>query len=178
MAASSLSSRSPSDAVAAELVQGALAAGQAEAEEALGGVVCRCTGYAKIIDDCQTLGPNSFGIYWATGAECRINANTQVGSPDAPVMLISATSNTQLNGGAKVYGTLFVTDVEDSAAELNANGTNTVYGSVIVDGNMGLYLGTFQVVWNDNTSRKAGSGGGLGAVVGGWSDFHRDWTFE
>ena len=135
-------------------------------------------GYAKIIDDCQTLGPNSFGIYWATGAECRINANTQVGSPDAPVMLISATSNTQLNGGAKVYGTLFVTDVEDSAAELNANGTNTVYGSVIVDGNMGLYLGTFQVVWNDNTSRKAGSGGGLGAVVGGWSDFHRDWTFE
>jgi hypothetical protein len=135
-------------------------------------------GYAKIINDCTALGPNSFGIYWATGAECRINANTQVGSPDAPVMLISAASNTQLNGGAKIYGTLFVTDVEDGAAELNANGTNTVYGSVIVDGNMGLYLGTFQVVWNDNTSRKAGSNGGLGTMVGGWSDFHRDWIFE
>jgi hypothetical protein len=135
-------------------------------------------GYAKIIDDCDALGPNSFGIYWATGAECRINANTQVGSPAAPVMLISAASNTQLNGGAKIYGTLFVTDVEDPLAEMNANGTNAVYGSVIVDGSIGLYLGTFQVVWNDNTTRKAGSGGGLGTVIGGWSDFHRDWTFE
>jgi hypothetical protein len=135
-------------------------------------------GYAKIIDDCDVLGPNSFGIYWATGNECRINSNTQVGSPGAPVMLISAASVTFLNGGATIYGTLFVTDVEDPLAELNSNGTNTVYGSVIVDAIMGLYLGTFQVVWNDNTTRKAGSGGGLGTVVGGWSDFHRDWTFE
>jgi len=31
------------------------------------------------------------------------------------------------------------------------------------------------VVWNENTSQKAGSGGGLGAVIGGWSDFHKDW---
>ncbi len=83
-----------------------------------------------------------------------------------------------MNGGAKIYGTLFVTDVEDSAAELNANGTNTVYGSVIVDSTVGLYTGTFQVVWNENTSRLAGGTGGLGTVVGGWSDFHRDWTFE
>jgi hypothetical protein len=135
-------------------------------------------GYARIIDDCTTLGPNSFGIFWAMGAECRINANTQVGSPDAPVLLISAASNTLVNGGAKIYGTLFVTDVEDSAAELNANGTNTVYGSVIVDSTVGLYTGTFQVVWNENTSRLAGGTGGLGTVVGGWSDFHRDWTFE
>ena len=74
-----------------------------------------------------------------------------------------------------MYGTLFVTDVEDSGAELQSVGTNTVYGSVIVDGILGSYQGTFQVVWNDNTSRKAGAGGGLGTVLGGWSDFHRDW---
>jgi hypothetical protein len=80
-----------------------------------------------------------------------------------------------LNGGAKIYGTLFVTDVEDSSAELQSLGTNTVYGSVIVDGILGSYQGTFQVVWNDNTSKKAGAGGGLGTVLGGWSDFHRDW---
>jgi hypothetical protein len=132
-------------------------------------------GYSKIISSCDSLGPNSFGIYWATGSECRINSNTQVGSPDAPVMLISAARTTRLNGGAKIYGTLFVTDVEDANAELLSNGTNTVYGSVIVDGILGSYQGTFQVVWNDNTSRKAGNNGGLGAVVGGWSDFHRDW---
>ena len=132
-------------------------------------------GYSKVISSCAGLGPNSFGIYWVSGDECRINSNVQVGSPDAPVMLISAAPLTRLNGGAKIYGTLFVTDVEDASAELQSNGTNTVYGSVIVDGVLGSYQGTFQVVWNDNTSRKAGNNGGLGAVLGGWSDFHRDW---
>jgi hypothetical protein len=90
-------------------------------------------------------------------------------------MLISAAAETRLNGGANIYGTVFVTDVEDADAELVSLGTNTVYGSVIVDGILGDYNGTFQVVWNDNTSRKAGNNGGLGAVVGGWSDFHDDW---
>ena len=132
-------------------------------------------GYSQIISNCDSLGPESEGIYWVSGAECRINANTQVGSPEAPVMLISAATLTRMNGGAKVYGTLFITDVEDSAAELQSNGTNTVYGSVIVDGILGSYLGTFQVVWNENTTNKAGAGGGLGSVLGGWSDFHADW---
>jgi hypothetical protein len=93
-------------------------------------------------------------------------------------MLISAATQTRMNGGAKLYGTLFITDVEDAGAELLSNGTNTVYGSVIVDGTLGSYQGTFQVVWNDNTSRKAGNGGGLGTVAGGWSDFPRDWAFD
>jgi hypothetical protein len=132
-------------------------------------------GYSQIISNCDSLGPNSFGIYWVSGPECLINANTQVGSPDEPVMLISAAKLTRLNGGANIYGTLFITDVEDSSAELQSLGTNTVYGSVIVDGTLGSYQGTFQVVWNENTSRKAGAGGGLGTVLGGWSDFHRDW---
>jgi hypothetical protein len=132
-------------------------------------------GYSQIITNCDSLGPNSFGIYWVSGPECRINSNTQVGSPQAPVMLISAAPLTKLNGGAKIYGTLFITDVENSGAKLQSNGTNTIYGSAIVDGILDSYQGTFQVVWNENTSRKAGADGGIGAVIGGWSDFHRDW---
>ena len=135
-------------------------------------------GYSQIINDCDSLGPNSNGIYWVSGPECRINSNTQVGSPNGPVMLISAAGLTRLNGGAKIYGTLFITDVEDPDAELQSNGTNTIYGSAIVDGTLGSYQGTFQVVWNENTSRKAGANGGLGAVLGGWSDMHREWTFK
>ena len=135
-------------------------------------------GYAKIIDNCDGLGPDSFGIYWATGPECFINANTQVGSLGAPVILISAATLTRFNGGANIYGLVFITDVEDPAAELQSNGTNTVYGTVIVDATLGSYLGTFQVVWNENTTRKAGNGGGLGSVIGGWSDFHPYWSFE
>jgi len=132
-------------------------------------------GYAEIINDCSSLGPNSFGMYWATGTECRINSNTQVGSPDAPVILISAATTTRMNGGAKFYGTLFVTDVEKPAAALYSNGTNTVYGSVVVDATLGSYQGTFQVVWNESTASNAPKDAGLGAVLGGWSDFHRDW---
>jgi hypothetical protein len=132
-------------------------------------------GYSQIITDCDSLGPNSFGIYWVSGPECRINSNTQVGSPEAPVMLISAAPLTKLNGGAEIYGTLFITDVEDAGAKLQSNGTNTIYGSAIVDGILDSYQGTFQVVWNENISRKAGADGGLGAVIGGWSDFHSVW---
>lgn len=132
-------------------------------------------GYSQIITDCNSLNANSFGIYWITGPECRVNANTQVGSPNAPVLLISAATLTRFNGGAKVFGVLFITDVEDPLAELQSLGTNTVYGSVVVDGILGQYTGTFQVVWNENISEKAATGGGLGAVIGGWSDFHRDW---
>jgi hypothetical protein len=54
-------------------------------------------------------------------------------------------------------------------------GTNTVYGSVINDATLGAYNGTFQVVWAEDVSEKAGNGGGLGNVLGGWSDFHQDW---
>ncbi len=131
--------------------------------------------WAKVIDDCDALGPGSFGIIWVQGDQCTINSNTQVGSLDAPVMLISAAAETRLNGGANIFGTVFVTDVEVDGAELVSVGTNTVYGSVIVDAVIGSYQGTFQVVWNDTTARKAPGQGGLGSVLGGWTDFHRDW---
>jgi hypothetical protein len=132
-------------------------------------------GYSQIISDCDSLGEDSSGIYWVSGSTCRINSNTVVGSKDHPVLLISAATTTTLNGGAKFYGVLFVTDVEDADAELNSLGTNTVYGSVINDATLASYQGTFQVVWAEDVSDKAGSGGGLGSVLGGWSDFHEDW---
>jgi hypothetical protein len=132
-------------------------------------------GYSQVIDSCASLGPDSSGIYWVTGSECHINSNTQVGSPGDPVMLISAATETRLNGGANIFGTLFITDTEDADAELVAIGTNTVYGSVIVDGTLGSYNGTFQVVWNENIAFKAGGDGAVGSVLGGWADFHPNW---
>lgn len=132
-------------------------------------------GYSKVISDCDSLGPDSFGIYWVSGGDCLVNSNTTIGSVDHPVLLISAAPMTRFNGGAKMYGVLFITDVEDSSAEFQSIGTNTVYGSVINDAFLGSYQGTFQVVWADHVSDKAGNGGGLGSVLGGWSDFHTDW---
>ena len=65
---------------------------------------------ATIIDDCSELGPNSFGMYWATGPLCHIGASTVIGSQHAPVMLISAASITRFNGNTKIVGTFYLTD--------------------------------------------------------------------
>ena len=132
-------------------------------------------GYSKILNDCSTLGPNSTGIFWITGTECRVNSNTTIGSPNAPVLLISAATSTRLNGGAKIYGVLYISDAENSSATLYSNGTNTVYGQVIIDATLGSYTGTFQVVYNENTVSRASGQGGLGTVIGGWADFHSSW---
>lgn len=132
-------------------------------------------GFSQIISDCDSLGADSFGIFWVSGPTCLVNSNTVIGSKDHPVLLISAATLTRFNGGAKFYGVLFITDVEDSAAELQSLGTNTVYGSVVNDATLGSYQGTFQVVWAEDVTEKAGNSGGLGSVLGGWSDFHKDW---
>lgn len=132
-------------------------------------------GIAQVLSDCSTLGPNSSGIYWISGPECRINSNTTVGSPDAPVLLISAATETRLNGGAQIYGVLYITDTETADATLVSLGTNAVYGQVIIDAVLGSYQGTFQVVYNQHTIEQAIGLGGLGNVIGGWADFHPNW---
>ncbi len=131
--------------------------------------------YAKVLNNCDSLGPNSTGIYWISGSECRINSNTQVGSPLTPVLLVSAAAQTRMNGGATFYGILYISDAENPGAALDVNGNNTVYGQVIVDAQLSSYTGTFQVVYNENAVGRAAGGGGLGTVIGGWSDFHPGW---
>lgn len=132
-------------------------------------------GYAKLIEDCDSLDAESFGLYWVTGSQCFINANSVIGSIDHPVLLVSAATTTRLAGGSNIYGVLFVTDVEDPNAVLESIGTNTVYGSVINDSELDNYNGTFQVVWAEDVSEKAANSDGLGSLLGGWSDFHPAW---
>jgi len=132
-------------------------------------------GYSQVLSDCSTLGPNSTGIFWITGSECRINSNTVVGGPETPVLLISAATLTRLNGGAIIYGVVFISDSEKSNATLESNGTNTVYGQVIVDATLGSYTGTFQVVYNEQAISRGAGTGGLGSVIGGWADIHPEW---
>jgi len=130
---------------------------------------------ATIISDCTTLNQNSHGIYWATGAECLINDSVTVGSPDAPVVLISASAVTRINSGAKLFGILYVADVEVSTAMLRANGNFTTYGTVIVDAAIDAMNGTFQVVYNGTIIEQGVGGGALAGLAGGWTDFHKDW---
>lgn len=130
---------------------------------------------AKVIDDCSELGPNSYGTYWVTGPTCNIGANTVIGSAHAPVMLISAASETRFNGGTKIFGVFYLTDVEDPAAEMVSNGNNTIYGAAVIDGHVSAYTGTFQLIYVETVSRVVAGTGGMGTLAGGWTDFHKDW---
>lgn len=132
-------------------------------------------GFAKVLSDCSTLGPNSTGIFWISGNECLLNSNSVVGGPKTPVLLISAATTTRFNGGARVYGVVYISDTEKANATFYSNGNNTVYGQVILDATLGSYTGTFQVVYNENAVGKGGGTGGLGSVIGGWADIHPEW---
>ena len=126
---------------------------------------------ATIISNCNGLGPASSGLYWVSGGTCQINSNTKVGSPNNPVIIISAATTTRLNGGAEIFGLLYVFDGEDASAELVTAGTTTVYGAVVVDATMGNYNGTFQIVYNEGVLADASGINGIGGVSGGWRDF-------
>jgi hypothetical protein len=128
-------------------------------------------GSATVISNCNNLGPYSTGLYWVSGAECRINSNTIIGSPENPIMLISAATSTDLRGGAEIYGALYVFDGEDINATLNSAGNNTVYGAVIVDAVIGSYQGTFQIVYAEGVLANANGLNSVGSVSGGWRDF-------
>ena len=130
--------------------------------------------FAKVLSDCDSLGPDSSGIYWISGPACNIQANALIGSPYAPVLLISAAGVTSMQGGATIFGVLYVADVENSDAYFESRGNNIVYGQVILDAEFGSYNGTFQVVYNENLLTRVAGTGGIGNVLGGWADFQPD----
>ncbi|MEJ8567245.1 hypothetical protein [Elongatibacter sediminis] len=124
----------------------------------------------RVINDCSTLDSESAGAYWVTGASCEIAANTTIGSPEHPVMLISASGETLMHSGSELYGMLFVTDVENGDAELSTTGDATVFGSVVMDGVFGEHSGTFQVIYNEDIMADVSAVGGLGSLTGSWTD--------
>jgi hypothetical protein len=130
----------------------------------------------QVTTDCSELGPDSRGTIWVDGSVDRCTLNTKtIGSPGAPVFLVSAANLTSLSGNLIFYGVMFITDVEGTAGEFEATGVNTVYGAVIVDGPMGNFNGTYQIVYNDDLIERATKTGSLGKIYGGWIDFHEDW---
>jgi len=126
---------------------------------------------AKIIGDCSSLDEYSQGVYWVSGPECRLDGNTVIGSPNRPVLLISAAESTIFTGNNNIFGVVFVTDVEEPDADWSASGTNIVYGSAIIDADLDSFLGTFKVIYNEDVSLLIAGFTGIGALSGGWRDF-------
>jgi hypothetical protein len=128
---------------------------------------------SNILTDCSTLDTDSVGFYWISGSTCTLQ--DQIGTKDSPVLLISATNRTRINAGANIFGTLFVTDVEDSDAEFTGNGRGTIFGAAIMDATMKNFNGTFQIVYVEGLGMDGLQRGGFGDVAGGWTDVHDTW---
>jgi len=130
----------------------------------------------QVITDCDELGPESRGTIWVDGSvgTCDLSGKA-IGSADFPVFLVSAATLTKMVGNTQIFGVLLITDVEGSDAAIHSAGTNTVYGAVLVEGDIAHFQGTFQIVYNDDLIEQATKTGSLGKIYGGWTDFHEDW---
>jgi hypothetical protein len=130
---------------------------------------------AQIVSDCDAFDIDSNGLYWVSGSTCNFGGK-QVGTPDHPVIIISAATTTWLNGNTEVWGVLFITDAEDADAELNSAGSNVFYGAIIVDVEINKWSGNLKLVYAESIIERARDGGGsVGELMGGWTDFPKDW---
>lgn len=126
---------------------------------------------ATVLPDCSSLSTQSNGLIWISGSSCTLNAGVVVGSLNSPVILVSAAGLTTFNGGATVFGVVYIFDGEVSTAELKSTGRSTIYGAVIVDATIDKFVGNFQIVYSDAVITSASGIAGLGSINGGWRDF-------
>ena len=126
---------------------------------------------ARVIGDCDGLNAESYGIYWVSGAECRLDGTNTIGTPARPVMLISAALSTTFTGDNNIFGVVYITDIEAAGATWRASGNNIVFGAMIIDAELDAFLGTFQIIYNKDVSSLAPGSDGIGTLSGGWRDF-------
>jgi hypothetical protein len=100
---------------------------------------------------------NLSGIIWCQ-AGCNIGAQTQLGTPSKPVLLVVDGAAT-IQG--RVFGLVFLRSTEEGdlnpttggSATLRMNAGAAVYGSIIVQGQVEKANGTAAIVYNDDVFR-------------------------
>lgn len=132
----------------------------------------------QILTDCSTLDADSFGIIWIdkSGSTCTLNG-PQVGSLENPVVLVSQV-DLEIKGNLEFFGVIYVYDYPDLGNKFFGGGTAIVYGAIIVDTKEEIdnFTGTTKLVYNRTIISRAHDGGGsVGEMMGGWTDFPRDW---
>jgi hypothetical protein len=137
---------------------------------------------AQILDGsagaaCSDLNASSSGLYWLT-VDCTLNNNQVVGSVDKPVILVLDEVELTLNGGAEIYGLVFVFDKDgdgnSAEANMSTNGTALVYGAIVAEG-VDITNGTFTVRYEkkvlENLER-TGKNQAVAKIPGAWRDFN------
>ncbi|GAA4874007.1 pilus assembly PilX family protein [Ferrimonas pelagia] len=124
-----------------------------------------------ILADCSTLDAGSSGVFMVEG-DCDVNG---IGTAAAPVVLFVRDGNLKINGNDESYGFFFSLETSESGvAQLQANGTATVYGALMANhNNVKISSGNFGVTWDAEVSEAIASPPFpvLTMVPGSWRDF-------
>ena len=128
------------------------------------------SSFTQVLDDCSTLDETSSGLIWISGDTCSLN-NATLGSPENPIVIVSAAKLTRITGTATIFGLVYIFDGEDATAEFSGAGTGEIYGALVVDAAMDKFTGTVNVVYARDVLIEAADQGGFGGINGGWRDF-------
>jgi hypothetical protein len=128
------------------------------------------SSFPQVLEDCSTLDETSSGLIWISGDTCSLNGST-LGSPENPIVIVSAAKLTSITGNVTIFGVLYIFDGEDATAEFTGAGTASIYGALIVDAAMSGFNGTVNVVYAEDVLIKGADQGAFGAINGGWRDF-------
>jgi hypothetical protein len=127
-------------------------------------------------------GENDPPIYWIDG-DCNLNGNLTIASYDHPIIAIIQ-GDVSIGGGLEFWGVLFnfadladynVDDYPNETFTLTANGDATIFGSVLVNSDVDLPNGGFQLVYHESILDNLTNGGDgydyLARLRGSWRDF-------
>lgn len=125
--------------------------------------------------NCDSLGASTTGLIWIDG-ECRLNANTVVGSTTDPVILIVTDGDLTMNGGATINGIVFSFRKPGVTTEFEVNmiGGATVNGTVASNHPVGHANGTYNAVYDADVLSAIQTGDAfqrVARVPGSWKDF-------
>lgn len=127
---------------------------------------------AHILPNCSSLDTSSRGLYWITG-DCKPPGN--IGSYKHPVLVV-VEGESKVNSNNYLFGMLFAFTTDPTATlEVDLNGTPTIYGAILSNGNVTLSNGNYKLRFDTkvlaNLQKDAGASG-YGRVVGSWVDYH------
>jgi hypothetical protein len=129
---------------------------------------------ATVLANCSSLNTSSRGLYWITG-NCQPAGD--VGSYKDPVLLV-VEGTTKVNSNNYLFGMIFAFTTNPSATlTVDLNGTPTIYGAILSNGNVTLSNGNYKLRFDTkvlaNLQKDAGSSG-YGRVAGSWVDYHNN----
>lgn len=126
---------------------------------------------AKVLSNCEELGEQPRGLYWVTGSCDLTGPVGNIGGTSTqatgPIILV-VEGDFHARSGLHFWGMLFV----KGDRELRVNGTFTLHGALISDGDITLANGSLNVVYDPDAlpNRSPNFTGGFAKVPGGWID--------